>query len=318
MFIRKTFPWGKIIVQNQISKKQNEPQQIRRLAAQRKLYSRAKCIFTIRSMACLTIALCGATISSYHPSSSLIIALIALPYSFIDQLFLDPLQRKWIFTAAKIQEMFDTAVLELRWVAIKYGPPIDEEEVIELSTDIENNPELSKSLTNWYPGAIGNLPIHHARLVCQRANCVWDKSLRKRYSTAVIAILILAAIILFCIGLISDNTFEQLILSIIIPLAPAILLGLRQCLELRKSNTLLDKLSSDAHNTLQKSMREPVDVDLLTKLSRDIQSQLFDHRKNGQVIFDWVYKIFRTKNEHSMNLHAKTMADEASIIAQGN
>jgi hypothetical protein len=36
-------------------------------------------------------------------------------------------------------------------------------------------------LKDWYPVSVGQLPIHEARLICQRSNIWWDAKQKLRY-----------------------------------------------------------------------------------------------------------------------------------------
>lgn len=296
---------------NSIAQTQNTPKQILRLAAQRRLYSRAKIIFTIRTALSLTIAIGGALVASFWPDLRSIVVLVALPFSFLDSVFIDMFQKRWISWAAKIQESFDTEVLGLRWVSINYGRPIDEEEVIELGTKAMANQNKSAVLQNWYPPEVQKLPLHLGRLVCQRANSVWDKRLRQCYADIVLLILIVVALVTLGIGLWSDRSMEQFVLAVVVPLAPGILLGVRHFQGLRESNQILEKLSSDLEGAWQQALKNPTDEAFATQAARDIQNQLFAHRKSGQVIFDWLYKILRPGNEQAMKKKATDLVDDA-------
>lgn len=296
---------------NEITILQNDRKQIIRLAAQRALYSKAKILFGIRTSIAILIAITGAVFASVCPEWRPLVALVALPFAFLDGLYLDALQKRWTSTAAKIQEMFDTDVLGQRWVEIRYGRPVDEEEVIEIGSEIADKPDTETRLKDWYPTSVERIPLHLGRLVCQRANCVWDRKLRLRYTEAVLGILILVSLIVFVIGLRVERSFEQFILSVVVPLSPGVLLGLRHLNGLRESNKTLEKLSSDVEKAWRQALANPTDGAAATEAARDIQSQLFDHRKNGQVLFDWLYWLLRSKSENAMQIHSDDLVRDA-------
>jgi hypothetical protein len=66
------------------------------------------------------------------------------------------------------------------WNTFLVGSRIDPEDVFADACR-SSATRTSKRLMNWYPLAVKELPLHLARLVCQRTNLWYDSALRKRY-----------------------------------------------------------------------------------------------------------------------------------------
>jgi hypothetical protein len=156
---------------NTISQKENERTQLDRLAAQRQLYSQAKRVFgwqLILSIPCVIIwsfaMSAWPVLRPYAALWGIIIALLGLSV-------LDRYQTSLREKGAKIQELFDCDVLDLAWSELKTGQRPDAELVAEQSSLYRRRDPDYKALRDWYAPVVGVLPIHLARLVCQRASC---------------------------------------------------------------------------------------------------------------------------------------------------
>jgi hypothetical protein len=112
---------------NDISKLQNEPRQLQRLAAQRQLYSTAKKIFGIQLLLGGPVAIGWSLTVVATPEVRGFAAVWGALISFADLLWLTPWQKRLRERAARIQEAFDCDVLQLSWNDIKVGRSPDPE-----------------------------------------------------------------------------------------------------------------------------------------------------------------------------------------------
>src|SRR5262249_58658510 len=127
--------------------------------------------------------------------------------------------------AAKIQELFDCGVLEIPWNKLKAGRQPDVEQVIECSKKYRGRVLSDQEFRDWYPSAVGSLPLHLARLVCQRTNCWWSSKLRRQFATWVVVAVALTGPTVFAIGLVGGMSLEKFVLAVLPPVLPAALLG---------------------------------------------------------------------------------------------
>ncbi|NWF36663.1 S-4TM family putative pore-forming effector [Mariprofundus sp. KV] len=296
---------------NNIPEEQNSPKQLDRLAAQRNLYATAKKIFGVQITLAAPIAIVW-TISVLVDRSIVGYAAIwGLTVVLSDILFLTPWQKRLRAKAAKIQELFDCDVLQMPWNEIKAGPPPAPEEVKEQSDRYKKVEGKHPTLVNWYAPVVGELPIAMARLVCQRTNCWWDATQRKRYAAWILGIILFILLLIVGIGLFGGLTVEALFLGAILPLAPAITVGVRQFLEQMESAQRLDELRNHAEGIWAAACCNPDSPEFALK-SRSLQNEIFDNRKRTPLVFDWIFKLFRDKYEDQMNYSAEELVQEAS------
>jgi len=195
---------------NDILKKQNSEKQLRRLAAQRQLYSTAKRIFGAQlvlggpiAVICAITALAIQSVEGYVAAWGVLITLL-------DLLWLEPWQKRLRERAARIQEIFDCDVLQLSWNDIKVGSKPDTELVKEQADKYFQYVQNPLPLSNWYPTVVGSLPVDMARIVCQRSNCWWDSNQRKHYATLLVATLAVICLSILVVGLIGGLTLGNL------------------------------------------------------------------------------------------------------------
>lgn len=295
---------------NRIPEAQNEPKQIQRLAAQRYLYSNAKRIFSVEVFLGAPIAIVWSVAAMSIPSVLGYAAFWGVLVSLSDVLWLNPWQKRLREKAAKIQETFDCDILQLPWNDIKVGKRPDPELIKEQADKFKKCTSRVSPLNNWYAPVVGELPMEVARIICQRSNCWWDSKQRRRYAVWVIAGVVFAVAAIFSFGLVGGLTLEKLLLSIIAPMAPAIILAIRQCTEQMEAATRLDKLKDHAEGLWSAAFDKTVDQELLPK-SRALQDEIYENRKRSPLVFDWIFRWFRANYELQMNYGAREFAEEA-------
>src|SRR2546429_7322325 len=159
---------------NRIPEVQNQEAQLERLRAQRYLYSCSKIVLGAQAILSGPVALAWSLAVLLSPQLKGIAALWVLVVFLCDFTWLTRLQEAWRERAAKIQELFDCDVLELPWNSVKAGIPPTPEEIHGNADKYIRADDGSTPVENWYPPAVGALPLGVARIVCQRANCWWD------------------------------------------------------------------------------------------------------------------------------------------------
>jgi hypothetical protein len=295
---------------NNITKLENEPRQLQRLAAQRQLYSTAKKIFGIQMLLGAPVAVVWALVVVAIPSLRGTAAAWGALVSFSDVLWLTPWQKRLRERAARIQEAFDCDVLQLPCNDIKTGKSPDPELVKEQADKYEKAQTGLPPLTNWYAPVVSELPLEVARVICQRAPCWWDSNQRRRYATWVIASVIIVTLLMVGLGFIGGFTVEKLFLAILLPLSPALLLGIRQFAEQTEAANRLDKLKDHAES-LWSDACSGVARAKLTNRSRALQDEIFENRKRSPLVFDWIFRKLRKDYETQMNHAAEELAVEA-------
>lgn len=295
---------------NTIPETQNEPKQLQRLAAQRHLYSVAKRILGVEVLLGAPIAIAWAMAATNIPRVSSYAAFWGVLVSLSDVLWLNPWQKRLREKAAKIQEVFDCDILQLPWSDIKVGNRPDPELIKEQADKFQKGSSRVSPLHNWYPPIVGELPIQVARVVCQRSNCWWDSKQRRRYAAWVIAGVVFTVVTILGVGLVGGLTIEKFLLAVVAPMAPAIILAIRQCTEQIEAATRIDKLKDHAERLWFGAFSDAADQELLAK-SRALQDEIFENRKRSPLVFDWIFRRLRSSYEKQMNHGAVEYAQEA-------
>lgn len=299
---------------NSILQTQNEPKQLDRLAAQRQLYADAKRLLSLQMIGSVFISVALALWVAHdvkHPQIRVIAGVWGLGFTLGDVLWLTPAQKALKKKAATIQEMFDCDVLSLPW---KRGREKVEAEVIDSAArrhkERIGQAQFSKDFKDWYTGELDSVPLTTARVICQRANFQWDAALRRRYINAVVATLLLLGLGVFVYGIEQNPTMVDWLKVGLLPLAPLILLGVRQIWEHKEAIETVTRLKRDAEKLWQQVLKG-ADAQTLTEESRHLQDELLEQRSKNLLIFDWMYKRLKRKDENTMNVGANALIEEA-------
>jgi len=295
---------------NNICQQQNTERGLELLAAQRQLYSDAKKIQIISVVIGVPVVIAWSILGAIFPPFVVYAALWGITATFLDLLVFSRLQKSVQEKAAKIQQIFDCEVLQFDWAKLNCGIRIEPEAIVDASNKYKRkNPNYS-GLRDWYPISVCQLPLHQARIVCQRSNIWWDAKLRRRYSKWIIIILITLTIIVFLISLVGGISLEKFLLAVIAPLAPAFVLCLRQYTEHNEAAARLDRLQENAEKILEKTISKKLtDLDIEIE-SYSLQTEIYDNRRRSPSILDWFYSRLRRKHEEQMNKGAESLVKE--------
>ena len=285
---------------NGIPTEQNSDRQLQRLAAQRQLYSTAKTLFGWQVFVSGPVAVTLALVVLWFPQMKAYAALWGIIVSLSDVFWLTPWQKRLRNKAARVQELFDCDVLVLPWDELKAGKRPEPELVKEQSDKYKPWEASMPPLSNWYGEDVGCLPLHIARLACQRSNCWWDANQRRRYATWVISVvsLIFLAVLFLAMG--NGLTIENFVIKVAAPLAPALLLGIRQFTEQMEAASRLDTLKEHAERLWNDALSGKPEPEI-TSRARGLQNEILENRKRSPLVFDGIFKRLRRDYEIQMN-----------------
>ncbi len=293
-----------------IANAQNSDKQLQRLAAQRQLYATAKQVFSWQVVIGGPIAVVSAFFVILRPEYKVYIALWGLLVALCDLFWLTPWQKSLRANAAKIQEAFDCDVLGLKWNDLKSGKHPDPELVKEQSAKYEKWGDRMPTLKDWYSPRVDELPLHIGRIICQRANCWWDSTQRRHYAAWLVGFVVFVFVLVCGLALIGDASLEAFLLKGILPLAPALLIALRQFNEQRDAAERLDKLK-DHCGAIWKEALSGKSKSALTILSRNLQDEILENRRKAPPVLDFIFNRLRNKYETCMNHAAEHYVSEA-------
>lgn len=295
---------------NSIPHEQNTQRSLELLAAQRQLYSDAKKLQLVSVLISVPIVIVWSILVALFPQLDVYGALWGIVATVLELFVFSRIQKNTQGKAAKIQQIFDCEVLQFNWADLNCGIRIEPEAIVDASDRYKRKEQNFSKLRDWYPVNIGQLPIHQARIICQRSNVWWDSQLRRRYYKWVIAVLTSLTVIVLLIGLIGGLTLEKFILAVLVPLIPAFVFGLRQYTEHNEAAVKLNRLREDAEALFQEVINRRYTLQDLERKSYSLQMQIYDNRRYSPLILDWLYLRLKRKDEEQMNKGAESLVQE--------
>jgi hypothetical protein len=289
--------------------KQELPENIELLAAQRNLYSRAKNIIGFQMFLSVPVAISAAITTIARPELKGYIALWGILVVVFDLFVFTPWVKKLRDNAARVQELFDTKVMGLEWNEISVGKRPEPELIHEEAQRHGLQEEDVASLKKWYPVIIEEVPEVFGIIISQRSNVWWDCKMRRKYSLFIRVLLVSIALGSIGYGLYEKKDMFEFLAYIVAPLASTYLFGYRQMVEHSDAAERLDKLRELAEKIWSEA-KGGKDATLVKQKCRALQDQIFEHRKKNPPIFDFLFKWFRDGNEALMNKGAATLVSE--------
>lgn len=290
---------------NGIPVRQNEQHSLDLLAAQWKLYGRAKWAAGLQLG--LVVVLPAALLVAVNAVSSLkpVAAAVSLAIAVLDAAMLDRWKLRLQRRAATVQELFDCKVMELEWPCVKGRRP-DREDVEGLSAGADFGP-----FRNWYPPAVEDLPLHAARVVCQRSNLRWDSKLRRFFRTLVLGFAIALLLLALAVAVLHNLLFADFILRWMAPIVPIALWAFREAFRQTEAADRADRLKEFSDDLWARTMAGAESAESISSTSRRLQDELFEHRQRSPLVFDWFYWKLRPSFETQMHSAAEAMVADA-------
>ncbi|SFF24343.1 S-4TM family putative pore-forming effector [Paracidovorax wautersii] len=279
-----------------ISTRQSDDTAQQLLKARSVTTGRAKLVQGLMVTVSLGLCLAAIAASIWWEGAKPYVVVAALFVSILDVAMVDRWIKAQVKQDAKLAELFDCSVLQLERNKFLTGKEIRPEEIGTAARKIKkkNLPD-----PNWYSTPLlSQLPIYEARLVCQRANLVWDRSQRTLYRRILLGVAVGVAVAGGIASLATDPHLVPLVLAIA-PLSPFALWALRENNRHLDTTITLDRLEGEVQNILNLAKNQ-TPVQELTHKSRELQDAIFNHRASSPLVFNWLYKLGRDKNEAEM------------------
>jgi hypothetical protein len=292
-----------------IVERQEQPENIELLAAQKNLYSRAKNIIGLQMFLSVPVAIFATILTITKPELKGYIALWGILVVVFDLFVFTPWVKKLRDHGARVQELFDTRVMALEWNEISVGKRPEPELIHEEAQKHGLECGDVANLKHWYPIIISEVPEIFGIIISQRANVWWDCKMRRKYSLFIRVLLVGIALVLISYGLYQKKDMFDFLAYIVAPLASTYVLGYRQMIEHGDAAERLEKLRELAEKIWSEA-KGAKDTASLKLKCRALQDQIFEHRKKNPPIFDFLFKLFRDGNEELMNKGATTLVAE--------
>ena len=293
-----------------IPEKQNSERSLKHIAAWSHLYGHAKVIAGWQLFLSVPCALAFSLIALRWPEAKVVTTPFSLLFGWIDVLYLDRIQNDRKRTAAKMQEQFDCELFGLPWNEIRCSTAPETEMLNEAAERfLHKNKEPNHR--DWYPTVVARLPLPLARLICQRAAVWWDMSQRRKYAGWLVAIVAALVVGVIAISFTADQRVRDMVLSVYVPIAPAVVWAVRECIRQMDAVSSLEKLKEKVERIFAEAISGKLNFDELNLLSRNIQDMIFDGRSRNPLFFDFIYNLLRPEHELRMNEKAKEMVEAA-------
>jgi SMODS-associating 4TM effector domain len=274
---------------NTIHQDQNSSRSTTLQAAKSCFYSAAEKTQTVQLLILVANAIFWPVFLAWKPEMKVWSALTALLIPSIELALIEPLQRKWKTCGAKIQEMFDCGLFALGWNDFKIGDHAREEDIASGAAKFRKAKGDEAKLQDWYTFNFPELPVSHARLICQRANAWWDSELRENYISIIRWSVCVLCILSLVVGLATGFTVEKLILAVIAPITPICMWGIK---EVRKQASVISegkRVVKHLESLWRRACSGQVSEDELEDESRSLQNEIYDRRKGNAVNPQWLY-----------------------------
>ena len=281
----------------------------RLLRARHRNYNFAKLTQGVLVTLSIILPLIGVFAGPYLPEVRPYIALSALILLLLETALMDRLQKDRLKRGAKLQEQFDTEVFSLPWNSFVAGAPVEPEEVRSLSTKPLSE-DRERHFEAWYEACIGRLPVHLARLVCQRTNISYDARLRRKYGNELLYGTIGFGVVLLFIGMGMGLKFPDLVMTLLVPFMPVLTWALKERLQHANTAVALTNLGNEWEKIWTKALAG-ADPAAVATGSRALQDAIYQHRERSPLVFDWVYYRQRSVNEDEAQHAAEELVAKA-------
>ncbi len=275
---------------NDITTRQNNPNLIELLKAQRVAYSQCK-KFLIFDVVSVIIAILFPLLTLKYPNYQNTINAFGVLWT-ASYLLTEVYRKNKTTQGAIIQEQFDTELYNIKWNEVLCKDKANIDTIQDLASKYSKN-----DLQNWYSTKIDNtLPNEISILLCQRINFSWEISQRQKFVTFLSIIAILYYGIYVVIGFRNNVGFFDLLVM----LSPSIsflvysvlnVISLRS--HVKSKNETLKFIDRELENFQQSRTSLPTSETL-----RQIQDVIFTERTVPEKVPDWFYRLNKSKNEN--------------------
>lgn len=304
---------------NTIPSDQAAPAVVNLLRARQNTYKAAKWALGVFVVLSIAVPVLGAVAGKVDPAGAEKLkpyfALAGLLLLFLDVGLLQRKQKDSIKRAAKLGEEFDTTVLRLPWNRFVAGEQVLPEDVREASKTRLSD-EREGQIASWYEQSVGEVSLHFGRLICQRTNINYDQRLRRRYGNWLLGVTFAVGVGLFVIAFMQDSKLSELVLNFLAPFSPVLAWALREHRKQLDTATALEKLQGEFRTMWAEAINGASEAEMQVR-SRLLQDAIYQHRASAPLVFDWVYRLSRAKNEDEAAHAARLLVDQAKAAVAG-
>lgn len=295
---------GKHIIQEQDSETS-----IKYLAAQKQIYITGKTTFAFQVLIAVPIPILISIVTPLLGKEEQSIVWIFVLYSIIAtflEFFCENRAMRLKKLAASIQEKFDTSVLLIDWNKTLIRSKPDDGIILRFYNKYIKKNKLDK-LYGWYSNEVLPVNTNIATLLCQRTNCSYDFTLRKRYTNTILLLAVATFLILLIIAGQNGLTVPNFISTVLFPSLPVFVMTYKQISTNKEAIENLKELKDLIEGTLENlSINDQVEIHLI----RQIQDKIYLKRINSPLLPEWAYNFLRQNLEDEMHFSVKEKVKE--------
>lgn len=286
--------------------RQDEPDALRLLIAQKRMYSRAKRWLGVRWFGMLVIGLAAPIATVIWPQSAVVVGSIAGAWLFIGRTLLMVMQKKGTERAATVQEQFDLYVYEM-----PPGTPRPKLPSLEdISSAAGPDAELAavatrEKMLGWYVVSKDDLGAV-AVAIAQRSNAAYSFRLLRTTGVVWSVVAALWMITLTVICVVAGLSLVTFLLGVALPLLPAFLDVVEYVFGIVRSARDREALYREIEARIG-NQEESITGENL----RVWQESLFELRRDTPIVPDFIYRLLRNKNEAAMSAAAGQLGKRA-------
>lgn len=284
-------------IESRISERQNQHEFLQLLAAQRQIYDEEKKRTAQWIWSVMSLGILGVIIATEVKVNAPFFTL-ALLFLVVIELSILGLIRNRHGLAVRIQEHFDTDLFQLEWNKALAGNKPEAIFVTSLALRFKRkqSEEEWELLRDWYLTEYRVLPLHQARIACQRQNVRWEKEIR--IATAKICAGLTFLLTLLVVGVFGHLINWQIVEFLNSPallFIPILLFGLMTAVNNWRIGIRNERLYEFSKDLWEESRRDDADLEAVKRRTRELQDQIFRNRKDDSPIFNWLYSMLENR-----------------------
>lgn len=288
---------------------QDSDASIRYLAAQKQLYINGKSTFAFQVIIAVPIPIIISVVTPLLSKTEQGIIWIFVLYSIIAtflEFLCEDRAMKMKKLAASIQEKFDTTVLLIDWNKTLIPSKPEDGLILRYYNKYIKKYKVDK-LYGWYSKEVLPVNTNIATLLCQRINCSYDFTLRKRYTNTILLLTASTFIILLIVAGQNGITVPTFVSNVLFPSLPVFVLAYKQITSNKEAIENLKELKELIENELEKiKLSDTIDNHLI----RQIQDKIYLKRINSPLLPEWAYNFLRQNLEDEMHFSMKETVKE--------
>ena len=305
-----------------IHQRQNSCENIKKLQAQRQMYSDIK--YWMRWILVVGVALpilaSFLTYALNNESFSKLFKFEKRDFSYLSAFvgivaaifvgLLSDFLKKMKEDAAKIQELFDTNVFDLPWDSTSIGDKPDTGLLLKKSKKFNKKCPDYTGFIDWYTTKAASFKYPEAIVFCQQQNLHWDSSLRKDivFRSKVILVIILTTIVL--LGIWNDFSVRNLLTNVLALLFPICWFFYKMITEHNDTIKEMERLRRINDKLIESTILNDLSADELIRQCRELQTAIYNHRKSARPIPNHLHKKRKDEQEDESAYRMQQYLDE--------